>query len=201
MRRIGAAILALCMLFALAACKGEVTKKRKVGEQHQILVVDGGKERWIDVDKKTFDSCQKGEWYEDKKCLANRPTMRNIPVDENGEKPAPEVNPPRRDTGWEYKDRNSRRVCFHWIIVPRQEVEIVWWVNNGGDQFIRPYGNDQKCVYADRGSSVGLTVTSSDERDAPKMVCEIHQETSRGRKLVDFATGIVRKCIVGGRIT
>lgn len=197
--------LLLIALMALTGCyEGEVTKrdKNRDGAPH-ILVDDGTRERWVKVDKSTFDRCQIGKWYDGEKCLADRPTMRNIPVNEDGERPAPEVNErPRSLKDWEYKDRNSRRVCFHWIIVPRQEVEIVWWVDDDGDRFVRKYGNEQKCVYADRGAGVGLTITSSDELEGPKMVCEIHQETARGRRLIDFATGLsIRKCTVSGRVT
>jgi hypothetical protein len=81
----------------LAACEGEVTKKDadRNGAPHLLVVDDSGKERWVKVDRDTFESCKFGEWYEDGKC-SPKPTgernkdiargERNIPLDDDGKR-------------------------------------------------------------------------------------------------------------------
>jgi hypothetical protein len=59
-RKVGAVALATALL--LTGCyEGEVKKRRKVGDQYQVLVeTEDGRERWIDVGRPSYDGCRPG---------------------------------------------------------------------------------------------------------------------------------------------
>lgn len=142
--RAGIAVI-ICVVVLAACYKGEVKKKDadRNGAPH-ILVDDGNRERWVKVDKDTFERCRVGEWYEDNAC-GPRPEMRNIPVE---------------------KDKQGRRqrkqweVCVDATSIPAAKLTFTYAI--GAERKNKEtYITDRfgpRCRMAESGQRVSITV-------------------------------------------
>lgn len=205
-RTVATLAVAALGLTALAACEGEVTKRRCLGDNNtacQILVVDDdGKERWIDADGVTWQQCKIGAQYP--ACSSggyDNQEARNRQWDEEkqdrqdkrrrGQGPDvdPAPNPPVRNERQDNRNRQSREVCVQAIMTPSRSVRVDWSLGSTEATDGR-YGQfGPRCRRVQPGTSVWIHVEEDNDLEGRKTsLCEVFSPSRGpiGKIVIDY---------------